>query len=171
MAGKLVQVATSTVSGSVGFVKLTGIDSDNVYLVTWSNMLIDTDAQSVYIRVTTGGTPDSDSEYDKAHYVLRTNASFVGVGNENQTAWGYNELGTAGNESGNGMMYLYNFNNAAENSNYSIESAERISSGVLQSIHGGGVHTVAEANDGIYFYPNSGNFTSGVFTLYEVINE
>ena len=171
MAGKIVQITTNTESGSVGFVKLTGIDTDNVYLVTWNNMTIDTDAQSVYIRVTTGGTADDDSEYDKAHYVMRTNATFVGVGNQNQTAWGYNELGTAGNETGNGIMYLYNFGNGSANSSYSIESAERISSGVLQAIHGGGVHTVQEANDGIYFYPASGNFTAGTFTLYEVIDE
>lgn len=169
MAGKLVQVATSTVTSATASVTLTGIDSDDVYLFTWNNVLGDTDTQVIRFRVTTSGTADSDSEYDRASKVLRTAASFANVSSTNATFWYYNELGTGGNEQANGLMYLYNFNNSSEYSFYSIESAERISSGELQGVAGGGVHTVAETNDGISTILSSGNFTSGTFTLYKVV--
>ena len=66
-------------------------------------------------------------------------------------------------------MYLYNFNNSSEFSFMSIESAERTSAGELQSVIGGGVHTVSETNNGINIFVNSGNIASGTFTLYKVV--
>ena len=166
---RLVQVATNTVTSAVSSVTLTGIDSDDVYLLAFNHIFVDTDQAAIRFRVTTGGTADSDSEYDRAHKVPRTNASFADVSSTNQTFWNYNELGTAGNEQANGIMYLYNFNNSSEYSFYTLESAERISSTELQGIAGGGVHTVAEANDGIQAFPSSGNISSGTFTLYKVV--
>tara|TARA_R100001510_G_scaffold16113_1_gene13521 strand:- start:819 stop:1322 length:504 start_codon:yes stop_codon:yes gene_type:complete len=165
----LVQVATNTVTSAVASITLTGINSDDVYLVAMNNILPDTDNGQIRLRVTTSGTADSDSEYDRAYLVPRTAASFAEVSSTNQTYWNYNQLGTAGNEQGNVIMYLYNFNNSSEFSFMSIESAERTSAGELQSVMGGGVHTVNETNNGINIFVDSGNIASGTFTLYKVV--
>jgi len=167
MAGSLIKIQETTVSSATASVTLTGIDSTyDVYMVAMNNILPDTDNGTVRLRVTTSGTADSDSEYDRAYLVFRTAASFVDVTSTNQSYWKYNQLGTAGNEQGNVIMYLYNFNNSSEYSFMTIDSAERTSAAELQAVVGGGVHTVAEANDGIHIYMDSGNIASGTFSLY-----
>ena len=169
MAGQLVQVATHTISSAVSSVTLTGINTDDVYLLAFNNILLDTDSAQIRFRVTTSGSADSDSEYDRAHKVPRTSSTFANVNSTNQTYWVYNELGTAGNEQANGLMYLYNFNDSSEFSFYTLETAERISSGELQGIAGAGLHTVTEANDGIHALVSTGNFSAGTFTLFRII--
>ena len=49
---------------------------------------------------------------------------------------------------------------------YSLAFAKLNSSAVLEGFQGGGVHTVAEANDGVNFFVVSGNIEAGTFTLY-----
>ena len=69
----------------------------------------------------------------------------------------------------NGIYYLFNFYNASE---YSFITFESVTYGFpntskeLLSSTGGGVHTVAQSNSGIYIIPTSGNFVAGTFTLY-----
>ncbi len=167
MAGSLIKIQETTVSSSTASVTLTGIDSTyDVYMVKINNALLDTDGSTIFFRVTTSGTPDSDSEYDRAYKVLRTSTSFANVSSTNLTSWAYNTLGTAGNEQGNVVMYLFNFNNSSEYSFMTLETAELTSSAELQGIAGGGVHTVAETNDGINIFVDSGNIASGNFVLY-----
>jgi hypothetical protein len=105
MAGKLVQVEKNIVTSAVGSVTLTGIDSDDVYMVAISN----------------------------------------------------------------GIFYCNNFNNASEFSFATFEMSYRNASGALKGDTGGFVHTVAEANDGVNFFMQSGNIASGTFTLYKVV--
>ena len=169
MAGSLAQVATSTVTSSVASVTLTGINTDDVYMVTMSGMQSASDSQ-IYARVTTSGTADTDSEYDYANKYLKADAAFTNDVSANNDRW----VPTSTLESdygGYGMiMYLYNFNNSSEYSYMSSEEAH-IQSGTttVRGLQGGGVHTVAEANDGINFSMGSGNIESGTFTLYKVV--
>ena len=62
----LVQVATDTVTSAQASVTLTGINSDDVYMLTMHNVAPVSDNVYLKGRVTTSGTPDSDSEYDRA---------------------------------------------------------------------------------------------------------
>ena len=169
MAGNLVQVDTETVTSSVASVTLTGINTDDVYMVTMSNMQPSADSQ-IYARVTTSGTADTDSEYDYAAKYLKADGSFANDASTNNDRW----VPTSTQESdygGYGMiMYLYNFNNSSEFSFVTYEEAH-IQSGTttVRGLQGGGVHTVAETNDGINFSMGSGNIESGTFTLYKVI--
>ena len=167
MSGSLIKIAETTVSSATASVTLTGIDSTyDVYMVKINKATLDTDGATIFFRVTTSGTADSDSEYDKAHKVLRTVSTFANVTSTNQTSWGYNTLGTSTGEIGNCIMYLFNFNNSSEFSFYTLESAELTNFPELQGIAGGGVHTVAEANDGVNIFTDSGNISSGTFSLY-----
>ena len=173
MAGKLIQVSTNTVSSAVSTVTITGINTDDVYLCAWSNVFCSAD-YDIGIRVTTSGTPDSDSEYDYASKDLKASGTFGNTtGRVNLDDWDFSAgVGTSGNHSDSGIMYLYNFNNSSEFSFITIENVtnRNDASGDLFGFQGGGVHTVAEANDGISFRcQNGNNFVSGTYTLYRII--
>ena len=169
MAGQLVQVDTETVTSAVGFVTLTGIDSDDVYMVAINNVQSVNDNVGVYIRVTTGGTADSDSEYDYANKGLRADSAFDNNSSTNQDKAIFGISGTGTGEIMNGIFYCFNFNNASEYSFLTQEVSYRNAAGVLKGDIGGVVHTVEEANDGVNIFMQSGNIASGTFTLYRVV--
>ena len=170
MAGSLVKIDEEIVSSAVATVTLTGINSTyDVYMVKGFGIENTTDFEDLRGRVTTSGTPDSDSEYDHAYKLLKSSGSFANEYNTNQDHWRLMDgLGNATNEQGEFIMYLFNFNNSSEYSFFTFESSYiHGTSGVLMGYAGGGVHTVAETNDGISFHlENSDNFSAGTFTLY-----
>jgi hypothetical protein len=179
MAGSLIKVDEFTISSPVASVILGGgssgssglnasIDSTyDVYMVKVNNVVPETDSTQLYIRFTASGTPDTSANYDYAYKQLRADSAFNNNSLTNQTVFIEMVLGTAGNESANATYYLFNFNNASEYSFYTGESVVRTNLGYLRGHQGGGVHTVAEANDGInFFFSSSGNIASGTFTLY-----
>ena len=162
----LIQVNKAVGDASSSLLTVTGISDNSVYMVAFHSLSTSLNNEVLKARVTTSGTPDSDSEYDRAYKVLRTSTSFANVSSTNLTSWAYNTLGTATGEIGNCIMYLFNFNNSSEYSFMTLETAELTNSAELQGIAGGGVHTVAETNDGINIFVDSGNIDSGTFTLY-----
>ena len=169
MAGKLVQVATSTVTSSTAQVILTGINTDDVYLFTWVGVTCSNDVDTNQIRVTKSGTAQTDANYDWATKQLFASTSFVNNAVVNQTQWFDLYQGTATGEAQNGLMYLYNFNSSSE---FSFVTREQVSLSFvpqLQGVMGGGVHTVASASDGIEYKMSVGTLQSGTFTLYKVV--
>lgn len=169
MAGKLVQVATSTVTSGVLSVSLTGIDSDDVYLVTVTDLVSFNDAQDLFYRVTASGVADTTANYDKASKILRTDTTFTNTSFTNGTSVSDIRGGTGTGEKTQLLYHLYNFNNASEYSFIIQESVAFDSGGKLAGFSGGAVHTVAQANDGINFFYNAGNITGGTFTLYRIV--
>ena len=169
--GKLVQVATNTVTSAVASVTLTGIDSDDVYMVAMNNMTPSDDFRLGAFRFTESGTPNSTSNYDRAAKTLTANTTFGNVSFTNE-AQGYitdTRNGTAGNESTQLLMYIYNANNSGEYTFCTIESSARDASGNLNGRQGGNVLTVTSAVDGVQFFYISSNIASGTFTLYKVL--
>ena len=171
MAGKLVQVATETVTSNVSSVQLTGIDSDDVYMVAIRDVRISNHNDYLYMRVTKGGTDDSTANYDYAYKDLRAGYAFVDRSSTNQTWWNtwVNMDDAVQGETANAIFYLYNFNSASE---YSFVTAEQVHIsvyGTAMGSQGGMVHTVASASDGVWFDFNSGNIVGGTFTLYKVV--
>jgi hypothetical protein len=148
----LVQVASNTVTSAVSTVTLTGVSTEHIHVCIFTNVFCAAN-DDINIRVTTSGTPDSDSEYDYASKDLKTSGAFGNTtGRSNLDDWDFSAgVGTSGQNSDNGIIYLYNFNDANENSVISIEttSTQEDTSDELFGFQGGGVHTVAEANDGI----------------------
>lgn len=170
MSGSLIVVDKEIVSSSVSSVTLTGISSTfDVYRLEFSNVYASAD-DDVQIRVTTGGTADSDSEYDIASKDLKTSAAFGNTSGTGLTQWDFSAgIGTSGQNSHNGNMYLFNFNNANEYSFITMENVTKRTdaSDELFGFQGGGVHTVTEANDGIQFFiTGGGTFDGGRFVLY-----
>ena len=167
MAGALIKIDEEIVTSAVASVTLTGIDSTyDVYMVRTNNVTFDTDNVDFAVRVTTGGTQQTDANYDRATKLLRT-ASFLNIGTTNTTNF---EIegggGNAANEQSNNIFYCFNFNNASEYSFCTVETSQVNLNSQLGGQQGGFVKTTAEANDGLHFFVSSGNIDNGTFTLY-----
>ena len=166
----LVQVATSTVSSAVSSVSLTGIDSDDTYMLVLSNVAPTTDSAYLNLKFTESGTANSTSNYDYAQKFIRSNSSFVNLSAENSTGVNItnHRLGTGTQETANGIFMIYNANNSSGYTFMTTESTNRDESGHNYGSPGGLVLTVTSAVDGVYFAFDSGNIASGTFTLYKV---
>jgi len=169
MAGSLIKINEAIVTSATPSVTLTGINSTyDVYMVKVNNVAPDGANRQLYMRVTKSGTADITANYDWAYKGLRTDTTFSNISNTNQTFWqtsNYaNSTGTS--QTMNGVFYLFNFANASEYSFVTNETANLTGANLLIGAQGGGVHTVASASDGIYFYYNADNINAGVFTLY-----
>ncbi len=171
MFGNLVQINKATSTGSSSTLTVTGIDNNSIYVVYYSVRPVDND-KDLLVRVTTGGTPDSDSEYDMTGVFQRADASPSTSDIENGVAWYMNSA--MENDSAkwsNNILYLFNFNHATEYSYVTMDTCGW--NDTIQSVgdKGGGVHTVAETNDGLSLSNESNsNFASGSkMVLYEMI--
>jgi hypothetical protein len=168
MAGQLIQVETSTVSSPIGTVTLTGINSDDVYMLTMNNVIQTTG--SVYvIRVQVGGADQTGSHYDKVGKRLSAGGAFGNVADTN-IAWYYPDNNTQTNPYG-AIHYIFNANNSGE---YTFFTTEAVNSNNSQGYQGGGVYKQASQVDGISILaygtaPGDGVFSSGTFTLYKVV--
>jgi len=166
MAGSLIKIAETTVSSATASVTLTGIDSNyDVYMVSLSNVVTDTDGATPIFRVTKSGTADITANYDYAVKQLRTDTTFGNNAEVNITEWKSNDIGTNTGEVLNMILYLFNFN-STEYSFITQEISQISSSGLHRARQGGAVHTVASASDGMQFLISGGNIASGKFTLY-----
>ena len=172
MAGSLKKISSDTSGGSVAELKVTGIDSTyDVYVVHYSVRPVDND-KDLYLRVTTSGTADSDSQYDESTLFFRADTAHANTHTTNASQW-YANAAMANDSDKNvtATMYLFNFANASEYSAMTHDSAGYNDTipGLVGEI-GGGVHTVAEANDGFALSWESGsNFASGSkITLYGI---
>ena len=165
----LVQVATNTVTSAVASVTLTGIDSDDVYMVTYTDVKHSADSQ-IYARVTESGTENSTSNYDVAQKYLRADTTFANLSDTNRTFWDLVATNESSIRGHSGLLYLYNFNNSWEFSFITIETLGYHNTGnTVRGFVGGGVFTSSSNCNGIFIYPQTGNFTAGTFTLYRVV--
>ena len=170
MAGKLVQVATSTVSGSVANVTLTGINSDNVHLLAISKYENDTDNRDVWLRFTVGGTADTSSNYDNAAKELRSDTTFGNRYSPNQSVIQIaGNIGIQVGEQMNALIYLYNFNNSSGYSHCGFDTTYLNITPNHRGRQGGAVLTVNQATDGVQILGAGGNIDNGTFTLYKVV--
>lgn len=174
--GKLVQVDTQTITSATSSLYLSGITTDDVYMVTVNDLFVTTDNTSLNIRVGNGGTADSTANYDGAQLTLYSASSFIENGYTNGTNFvGLNNLDQSGSggatagSNANAIYYLYNWNNSSEYSFISQEEATMLYTTALYGHQGGGVHTVEQSNSEIHFVMSSSTIASGVFSLYKVL--
>jgi len=170
--GKLVQVATTTVTSATASVTLTGINTDDVYMLAINNCSPVTAFAKLRARVTLlGGGADSTANYDRAYKKLRSDTTFQ---NDNSTNATYaeisSEIGTSAGENNNQILYLYNFNSTTEYAFATNECVLGVSS-ITAGFQGGWVFTsTGTARDGIQLFMSSGNIDVGSqFTLYKVL--
>ena len=169
MAGQLIQVDTETVTSAVASVTLTGIDSDDVYMVAISNVQPVTNASTLRMRFTVSGTADTSANYDRATKELRADTTFNNSYQVNQDGFNFIANGTSTSNTHNSIMYLYNFNNSSEYSFATFEESSFLYQTTVRGRTGGGVLTETQATDGVNYFYSSGNIASGTFTLYKVV--
>jgi len=172
MAGQLIQVATNTVSSAVASVTLTGIDSDDVYLFTFNNVIPETADADLLIRFTESGTANTTSNYDRSAKLLRSDTTFSNTSATNESQTNLSTSMENDNNTGgcNGLMYVYNANNSSEYTFATRETVYLAEDGTMLGFQGGNVFTVTSAVDGVQFRYDTGNIRSGaVFTLYKVL--
>ena len=171
MAGNLVQVDTETVTSAVASVTLTGINTDDVYMVTVMGAEMSS-VVDIPFRFTVSGTADSSSNYDYASKRLVASSSFANIYATNQAQIDMSVAVSGSNDLAMFNIYIFNANNSSEYTFCTLESVNTSDgTATVQGDTGGGVLTVAQATDGIQFFDNGGsaNITSGTFTLYKVI--
>ena len=170
MAGSLIKIDEEIVTSAVASVTLGGADWDSsydVYMVRLNNVVQSTNTGTFDIRVTKSGTNDSTSNYDSASKLLRSDTTFSNRTQTNENRWDIELIGTTSTSNGNFIFYLFNFNSSTEYSFITMEETTFNSNGDFFGNQGGGVHTVASASDGLYFFNDASNqIESGTFTLY-----
>ena len=171
MAGRLVQVSTTTVDSSspVSSVTLTGITDNSVYFVAISNAKGSVDNKAFRLRVSTSGTV-KDTDYAVAYHRLRTDQAFTdhAATSDPSVTW-LGGAGTGTGEAGNLLLYLYNMYDSSEYSYGTQTPVGYMSTPKLEANTGAWIRKVAEENNEIHFYlQDSSQFNSGTFTLYKV---
>ena len=174
MAGSLILLDSVTASNDAT-VTLGTTDWDNsynVYMVVLESITPITDDQRLYMRCnkTTDNSIDTSSNYDFAEMTIKTFSSFEKNTQQNDDAFILmgQEIGTGTDETANGVLYLFNFNNASEYSFFTMEMTCLDDSGHLHGAQGSGTLTVSQATNGVTFYMGSGNLASGDFKLYGI---
>ena len=166
----LVQVNTTTITSDnkTSSLTLTGINTDDVYLFAFNNMNVEADV-TLGLRFTISGSPFALANYYFARKQINAGSSFSTVAGASQTFINM-QVVTDTTCYGNGMFYLYGFNNNSEYSYCSFETA-LANTGYSDSTGstGGAVLSSAGAADGINLITAAGyEINSGTYTLYKV---
>ena len=173
MAGKLKEINSSVLTGAVSSVKLTGIDTDNVYKLVMTNITPSTINADVILRLTEGGTASADSDYDESAKQPRSDTTFSDLADTNRDMFVLS--GSLNNTVGtgfNGVVNIFNANNSGLYTYVTIETCYMAEDGsTFLGIQGGGVYTQTTAVDGIEITLEGpvSNIASGSIALYEVL--
>ena len=131
---------------------MTGINSDDVYVVYCYDMYPATDTATSYFRVTKSGTQDTASSYT---YGMDYNADLHNTGQSSSEG-----LFSHTQAAGKRIVFrveCYNFNSSSKKSFATITSQI----GTNFFCYGGFVHEVTSASDGLGIFPNTGNVAAG----------
>ena len=169
----LEKVNQVVVSSEVDQVNLTGIDTNDVYLVAMRGVTSEDDAMQMRTRVLKGGgtSADTTSNYDLAGEEIKY-TTFGGLARTNDDYWraDFNTGNVAGEEL-QMIMYLHNWYKSDEYSYLTFESAFMNQANNFYANTGGMVHTVTSASTGIQFYfgdASSQLISEGTVTLYKI---
>ena len=172
MIGNLKHLSTTSVTSDVADVTFTGLDDDSIYVFYLTNVIPSNDAKYLRLNFTESGSPNSTTNYDYGAYFIRSNSSFADLHNQNQSGFNITNHtnGTAGNESTNAELFVMGHNRSNEYTMGIVNSANRDSSGNTYSTPTSMVFTVYSVVDGVKFFYNTNNISSGEFSLYKVLS-
>jgi len=170
MAGKLVQVATETVTSAVSSLDLIGTTTDDVYMLTGANIECSTATAYIQLRFTESGTPNTSANYDGAFKLIRAYNTFLNRTNLNSNHIELTRLAQgSGANTSNFIVYIYNANNSSEYTFVTNEAVALTSSASTEGSAGGSVFTSASQVNGVNLFFNTGNIAGGTFTLYRCV--
>ena len=168
--GKIVQISKSVITSSTSSTTVTGIDSDNIYMVVCNSVVPTTSGADLQMRFTESGTANTTSNYDYSNKAFFSNASFSNANAKNQAQFDMSgSISSGSGHSLNNIIYIYNANISAEYTFFSYENIYPNANGNTQGQVGSGMFTVSSAVDGVQFYMDTGNIASAEFILYKVV--
>ncbi len=163
------EVNITSDTAQIDFTNIKGAKYD-VHLLQASNIKNATDNQQFAIRMSVGGTFDTDNDYQRAIFTIATNG-----GTDESRDTNINNIfftlnqGNATNEKGNGYAYFYNLHNSSKMSFVTLQTTTINVNGQYKMNFGGGVYDQTASVDGIrIFMSNASNIASGVFKLYGI---
>ena len=170
MAGQLIQVATTSISNVSNF-SITGIDTDDVYLITLNNLYMNTDGARPRLRFTksSDSSADTTANYDYANKDMYATTTFSNNAGANTTYYNGFSLGTDNTEGLRAIYYCYNFNNSSEYSFITYEEIATNNAGANAGRIGGMVLTVAQSCNGLNWHSSTNNIANATATLYKVV--
>ena len=166
----LLQVATTTLTSQATTMDITGIDSDDVYLLTINNIKAENGNARLELRVLESGTPNTTSNYDKADKFISSS------GTSNNSATNQDKMNIFANQPTSNytsaILYIYNANNSSEFTFFTFEQTGWDNGNIVGGRQGGGVFTSASQVNGVRIL--FGNVTSDILsgatmTLYKVV--
>ena len=162
-----------TAGNEVQTVTLTGINTDDVYLLTGNNIQVGASGGVCDIYATTGGSQNTTTNHKIAWMDLNSTSTFQKFGNATgQSMWRVTDGMGVLPTSANFIMNLYNFNSSTEYSFITMDVTSYNGS-KLRGYQQGGAKTETTAHDGVYINTNQsggGGFQAGSqFTLFKVI--
>jgi len=167
-------IQTQTITSSTAAVDFTNIKGSeyNVHYLTAHNIKQAVDDQQFAIRMSVGGTFDTDNDYKRAIFTLSHDGGTDDSRdtNINQIFFTLNQ-GNVGEERGHGYAYFYNLHNSATVSLVNIFTTGVNVNGKVKTNYGGGTYDQTASVDGIRICmsnPGAPNISSGVFSLYGV---
>ncbi len=171
MAGQLVQVATNTITSAVASVTIYDENpTDNRYIVAFNNILCSS-ATEIRYRFTTGsGTEHSGSNYDQTSRRLQASADSDTTAPLNQNSVNFTGVvvGTTV-QSVNGIIEIINAG-LSDQYTYATHRGSHFYNGQsVAGYQGGACLKATQVTTGIKFFMQSGNLTSGSFTLYKQV--
>ena len=168
MASSLVYVNKAVSDGSATALTVTGIDSDEVYLLVLKLIQTQNNNEVINLKVTKSGTTTTNN-YSRVYNIFSSTTAFSDGSYVNGTAARIMENVDDANGGGQGIFYLYNFNSSSEYSYFTNENVCAVSNQIA-GVAGGGYHKVASASDGVTILGASGGtFISGASAiLYKV---
>ena len=170
--GSLELIETQTISSNTAAVDFTNIKGSqyDVHFLEATNIKNATDNQQFSIRMSVGGTFDTDNDYQRAIFTISADGGTDESrdSNINNIFFTLNQ-GNATNEKGNGYAYFYNLHNSSKMSFVTLQTTTINVNGYYKMNFGGGVYDQTASVDGIrIFMSNGSNIASGVFNLYGV---
>lgn len=166
----LIQVNRVTLSSQATTMDITGIDTDDVYLLTINNIKAQNGNARLELRVLESGTPNSTANYDKADKFISSS------GTSNNSATNQTTMNIFANQPTSNytcaIVYIYNANNSSEFTYFSFEQTGWDNGNIVGGRQGGGVFTSASQVNGVRIL--FGNVTSDILsgatmTLYKVV--
>lgn len=167
MAGSLILIDQEEITTAVSSVTLTGITTDyDVYRLIVNGYEHDS-AQSLVLRVTNSGSARTGTNYEYAYdYLKRDTTDSQSVDTASSYLYITTTVGTGSADYGNADVWLFNFPNSSEYSQYNVDSTFASSSQIAYSLQGSGAYMVAESNDGVHLFGNNNYNFTGNFRLY-----
>ena len=170
--GSMEHIETQTISGNVAQVDFDEIKEAKygVHRLDIINAVSDSDDKDFSLRVSVGGTFDTDSDY---HRALQSGDSAGGVEESYASTSSQMDItlhtGNATNEKANSWIYIFNAGSSATETLITHQSSTINVNGAFKYIFGGGCYDQTAVVDGFrIFMDGGGNIASGVFKLYGI---